>query len=146
MKSFKEFVGLSESNDFVNQEVEHNHIENYERSMSESVKSAISKFGYSFWDMKAVGGFNNRSDSNYFFELDAYDKSYFNVKLKAGQKLYRYISDTMAGGGIMPIVALDAKRQMLYYVENDTSEDDKNLVFSSKGHKMSFFTMLFPRK
>lgn len=139
MKTFKEFL---------NEEVEYNDIEKYEMSVSQRVVSAVRAHGYTgFWDMKALGTFaGGKAESIYLFELSDYDKSYFNVKLKSGQKLYRYMTDQLVSSKLMPVIAVSAKHKMVYFVENDTDEDDKNLVVSSKGEKLQFFTLLKPRK
>lgn len=104
-------------------------------------------------DSKAVGSFSILSEKNslhphgklwegYLYELNDFDNDYYKyLPLKEGEKLYRYTSETSDIGGYFPVIKVNLEKGLIYFLENMYSDDDKNLVFQSRGIKPNYISI-----
>lgn len=95
---------------------------------------------------KCVGSFdireNGKIDDFYLYELDSFDKDYYShLKLKDGEKLYRYETEATKIGGYFPLIKVSVKRGLIYFMEDMYSDDDKNPVFYSRGIKPMYLSL-----
>lgn len=67
----------------------------------------------------------------YLYELDDYDKNLVkNIKLKEGERVFRYLNRLTAIGGSVPFIKINIDKQLLYWtVENDNDE----IEFETRG-------------
>ncbi len=96
--------------------------------------------------VKCVGSFdlNHKGNINdyYLFELDSFDKEFYShVKLKDGEKLYRYESEGTKIGKYFPIIKINIQKGLVYFMENMHSDDDKNPVFETRGVKPMYLSL-----
>jgi len=89
---------------------------------------------------KAIGSFGWITDKTYgegiLYPLDDVDQDFYShLKLKSGERLFRYKTDRMKDY-FFPLIKINMDRGMLYFLED--SEDDKNPKFSSRGVKFDY--------
>lgn len=69
----------------------------------------------------------------YLFNLDEYDQNLVkDIKLKEGEKIFRYLNRSTAIGGMTPLIKINLDKELLYFA-NDIENDE--LPFSTKGTK-----------
>jgi ADP-ribose pyrophosphatase YjhB (NUDIX family) len=95
---------------------------------------------------KAVGGFDIRIDGRihdyYLWELSDFDKDYYShLELKDGEKLYRYETETTKSAGMFPLVKVNVKKGLIYFIKDLYSNDDKNIIFESRGIKPMWISL-----
>jgi len=67
----------------------------------------------------------------YLYNLDDYDKNLIDkLKLKQGEKVFRYVNRTTAIGGMMPFIKINLEKALLYFPVIN-SEDE--IVFETRG-------------
>jgi hypothetical protein len=67
----------------------------------------------------------------FLYKLDAYDQNLIkNLRLKQGEKVFRYINRTTAIGGMMPFIKINIEKALLYFPL--TNENDE-ILFETKG-------------
>jgi len=75
--------------------------------------------------------------------LDEFDiKYYADVigKLKNGERIFRYETDTTRIGGMRPLVKVNADRGLVYF--NDVEPDEDALRFETRGHKVEWLHLI----
>jgi hypothetical protein len=67
----------------------------------------------------------------FLYKLDAYDQNLIkNLRLKQGEKVFRYVNRTTAIGGMMPFIKINIEKALLYFPL--TNENDE-ILFETKG-------------
>jgi hypothetical protein len=100
---------------------------------------------YSSSDKDFVGNFGWRTASGkltegYLYRLDESDKDLVkDVKLKDGEKIYRYFTKTTAVGGITPLIKVNLDKGLLYF--SDTNDADK-VTFETKGTSSEWVSLI----
>jgi hypothetical protein len=100
---------------------------------------------YSSSDKDFVGNFGWRTASGklaegYLYRLDESDKDLVkDVKLKDGEKIYRYFTRTTAVGGITPLIKVNLDKGLLYF--SDTDDSDK-VTFETKGTSTEWVSLI----
>lgn len=62
----------------------------------------------------------------YLYKLDKSDKDFVSeVKLKDGEKIFRYITYTTAVGGMKPLIKINIDKGLLYFLVDSNKEDAK---------------------
>jgi len=94
----------------------------------------------------AVGSFDIKSNGKtwdgYLYNLDAFDKEYYaHLPLKDGEKLYRYRSRTTDIAGHFTVIKVNIKKGLVYFLVDSSADDDKNLVFETKGVKPVYMNL-----
>ena len=104
----------------------------------------------------AIGSFawiyNGKYNEGILYPLDDFDKEYYaHIKLKSGEKLYRYATERMSNSdkyAIKPfgenryLIKLNLDKGLIYFMseENDPN-DDKNVRFDSRGTKADYIVI-----
>jgi hypothetical protein len=92
-----------------------------------------------------VGNFNWRADkdrmvSGYLYRLDELDQNLINnLKVKQGEKVFRYVTRTTAISGMMPFVKINIEKGLLYF---PITNDNDDVVFETKGVKASYINLI----
>lgn len=100
---------------------------------------------YSSSDKDFVGNFGWRTASGklaegYLYRLDESDKDLVkDIKLKDGEKIYRYFTRTTAVGGITPLIKVNLDKGLLYF--SDTDDTDK-VTFETKGTSSEWVSLI----
>ena len=78
------------------------------------------------------------------FKLNAFDKKYTkSVRLKAGEEVFRYTSRGTVAGSIMPLIKVNMKRGLAYYLTQESSSGEiDEPVFETKSQKLKFIRLL----
>ena len=78
------------------------------------------------------------------FKLNAFDKKYTKgVRLGAGEEIFRYTSRGTTAGGIMPLIKVNMKRGLAYYLTQESSAGEiEEPVFETKAQKLKFIRLL----
>ena len=78
------------------------------------------------------------------FKLNAFDKKYTkSVRLKAGEEIFRYTSRGTVAGSIMPLIKVNMKRGLAYYLTQESSSGEiDEPVFETKSQKLKFIRLL----
>jgi len=78
------------------------------------------------------------------FALRAFDKKYVRgVRLGAGEEIFRYTSRGTTAGGIMPLIKVNMKRGLAYYLTQESSAGEiEEPVFETKAQKLKFIRLL----
>lgn len=74
------------------------------------------------------------------FELNSFDKKETSkVRLKSGQKIYRYASPATVLGSVFPYVVANLERGLIYHLTQESSSGDTDEIkFETRGEKMIF--------
>lgn len=102
---------------------------NYARSRGyeEDPVAVIGINGKHYWGLTLFG-------LNEFDEEEVKD-----VKLKEGEAIYRYVSDAVIAGGMIPLIKVNLDRGLAYSITDEYYEglpDAKK--FEGRGHKLSY--------
>jgi hypothetical protein len=78
------------------------------------------------------------------FKLNAFDKKYVKgAKVKSGEEIFRYTSRGTVAGGIMPLIKVNMKRGLAYYLTQESSSGEiDEPVFETKAQKLKFIRLL----
>ena len=78
------------------------------------------------------------------FELNDYDKKEVsNVKLKSGEQVYRYLTQTVKKGGMMPYIKINFDKGLVYYMTSESMSDQaESVAFETKGSKIKYARVL----
>jgi hypothetical protein len=87
------------------------------------------------WGLKSVKGYSEF----YLWNFDAYDKSVTkHIKLKSGEKLFRYVSQTTATSNLKPMIKVNVAKSLVYFLKQDENyEYIDPPEFESKGVKFN---------
>lgn len=87
------------------------------------------------WGLKSVKGYSEF----YLWNFDAYDKSVTkHIKLKSGEKLFRYASHTTAASNLKPMIKVNVAKSLAYFLKQDENYEYMDPPeFESKGVKFS---------
>jgi hypothetical protein len=92
----------------------------------------VGNFGWKTSEGKLADG--------YLFKLNEYDKNLVkDIKLKEGEKIYRYFNRTSAIGGMKPLIKISTDKELLYFLAE--SENDE-IVFETKGVQAQWIALI----
>jgi hypothetical protein len=99
-----------------------------------------------YWGRKAdsIGSFyiKGHRDDSYLYPLSDFDKEYWkDVKLNPNEKLFRYKSYTTDIAKISPVIKINIDKSLIYFLKDLNSDDDKNLVFETRGIKPQYISL-----
>lgn len=67
----------------------------------------------------------------YLYSLDEYDQNLVkDLKLKDGEKIFRYLSRTTAIGGMTPMIKINLDKELIYFLIHNENDE---IVFETKG-------------
>jgi hypothetical protein len=94
----------------------------------------------------AIGEFDIKDSNKWWFgtlyELDDFDRKYWSgVKLKPDEMLFRYETYTTKVTNIRPVVKIKIDKGIIYFLKDLDADDDKNLVFETRGVKLKFLQL-----
>lgn len=70
------------------------------------------------------------------YTLNSFDENYYkHIYLKQGERLYRYETYTTSISGMRPIIKVNIEKGLVYYLQDMDADDDKNIIFETKGIK-----------
>ncbi len=76
---------------------------------------------------KSVGAFKLKTAKGafYMYDLDEFDQDYFanRVELRGGEQLFRYETPTTRIGGMMPLIKVNLKTGLVYFLQDLDAED-----------------------
>jgi hypothetical protein len=93
----------------------------------------------------AIGSFawiyNKKYNEGILYPIDEFDKDYYShLKLKVGEKLFRYTTEKMFSGEKF-LIKINLEKSLLYFMSEYNDTDDKNVVFESRGVKAEYITL-----
>tara|TARA_B110000902_G_C14292491_1_gene581621 strand:+ start:1194 stop:4526 length:3333 start_codon:yes stop_codon:yes gene_type:complete len=97
---------------------------------------------------QSVGSFSTTLNNKmigefYLFLLDEYSHNYYttfqNIPLKSGEMLFRYETETSRIGKIMPLIKVNVNNGRIYFMENDTDQQD--IVFSKSSEDVNYLSL-----
>jgi hypothetical protein len=92
----------------------------------------VGNFGWKTSEGKLADG--------YLFKLNEYDQNLVkDIKLKEGEKIYRYFNRTSAIGGMKPLIKISTDKELLYFLAE--SENDE-IVFETKGVQAQWIALI----
>jgi len=78
-------------------------------------------------DQKAIGAFSLKGAYNefYMYDLDEFDQGYYadRVTLRKDERLFRYETSTTKIGGMMPLIKVNMKRGLVYFLRDLYADD-----------------------
>lgn len=78
-------------------------------------------------NQKSIGAFSLKGAYNdfYMYDLDEFDKGYFagRVKLHKDERLFRYETTTTKIGGMMPLIKVNLKSGLVYFLRDLDADD-----------------------
>jgi hypothetical protein len=83
-----------------------------------------------------VGNFGWKTSSGkmadgYLYKLNDYDQNLVkDIKLKEGEKIYRYFNRTSAIGGMKPLIKINIDKELLYFLVDNDNDD---IIFETRG-------------
>ena len=81
-----------------------------------------------------------KTADGYLYELEEFDQDFTkDLKLKNGEKVFRYVNRTTAIGGITPFIKINVNKALLYF-PIQTEKDE--LVFETKGVKPLWINLI----
>jgi len=95
--------------------------------------------------LKPVGVIGGKGTVNYrvLFDLDAFDKSELKgVKLKAGERIFRYATRVTMAGGMIPLIKVNLDKGLMYFLTQDSAENGETYEFETRGEKLTFSRMI----
>jgi hypothetical protein len=95
-------------------------------------KRFIGNFGWKTEQGKLADG--------YLYELDEFDQDFTkDLKLKNGEKVFRYVNRTTAIGGITPFIKINVDKALLYFPIQTEKEE---VIFDTKGVKPLWINLI----
>jgi hypothetical protein len=93
----------------------------------------------------AIGSFawiyNKKYNEGILYPIDEFDKDYYShLKLKVGEKLFRYTTEKNFFGEKF-LIKINLEKSLLYFMSEYNDTDDKNVVFESRGVKAEYITL-----
>jgi len=90
---------------------------------------------YTSSDKLFVGNFgwvtpSKKRAEGYLYKVDGFETILKDVKLKEGEKIFIYLNQTTAIGGMTPLIKINLDKELLYFLAD--SENDE-IVFETKG-------------
>jgi hypothetical protein len=95
-----------------------------------------------------VGNFGWRTPSGkladgYFYALDDFDKNLVkSLRLKDGEKIYRYFNRTTAIGGMSPLIKINVDKGLLYFAQELENPDYDAIKFETRGTKAEWISLI----
>jgi len=78
-------------------------------------------------DQKSIGAFSLKGAYNeyYMYDLDEFDKGYYadRVKLRKDERLFRYETSTTKIGGMRPLIKVNMKSGLVYFLRDLYADD-----------------------
>lgn len=100
--------------------------------VSHSEKEFVGSFGWKTFLGKMAEG--------YLYLLNDFDANLIeNIKLKNGEKVFRYLNRTTAIGGMRPFVKINVDKALIYFLEN--LEDD-GIEFETRGIQANYIALI----
>ena len=99
---------------------------------SSSSQNFVGNFGWKTPQGKLADG--------YLYNLDEYDKSLVEkIKLKDGERIFRYFNRTSAIGGMTPMIKINLDKELIYFsVDNENDE----IIFETKGTQALWISLI----
>lgn len=123
--------------------------ESYHRSVTKNLADSGEDRNLSFGmskGLKPAGIIGFRNINNWFvlFEPDSYDKKELKgMKLKSGEKIYRYVTDTTRITGLMPYIKVNINKGLAYSLTQASSSGEiDETEFETRGQKLQFSRMI----
>ncbi len=92
----------------------------------------VGNFGWKIGKSRGAGA--------YLYKLNDYDQNLVKkLKLKQGDKIFRYVSRTTAIGGMMPFIKINVENGLLYF---SMPNDDDKIVFETRGIKPMYLNLI----
>ena len=93
----------------------------------------------------AIGSFawiNGKYIEGILYNLDEFDKDYYShLRLKNGEKLFRYSTDRMIAGSKY-LIKINLDKGLIYFMsEQNDINDDKNISFETRGIKSEYIIL-----
>lgn len=80
-------------------------------------------------DQKAIGAFDLKGakQAYYMYDLDEFDQGYFagRVKLRKDERLFRYETVATKIGGMRPLIKVNMKSGLVYFLADLYAEDEE---------------------
>lgn len=108
-------------------------------NISASVQSALGSKIVGVMDWKA-----RFSSSNYAYlaELSSYDASEVSgVRVKAGEKIFRYATESSATTGIAPFIKVNVLKGLAYFLTEESSSGESEVKFETRSVKLAFLRL-----
>ncbi len=78
-------------------------------------------------DQKSIGAFSLKGAYNefYMYDLDEFDQGYYadRVKLRKDERLFRYETSTTKIGGMRPLIKVNMKSGLVYFLRDLYADD-----------------------
>lgn len=117
-------------------------------SPSSMPKDLQAKISYDLLRPYFAGNFGwkyeNKRHEGYLFNLDDYDKEFIdkqNIKLKQGEKIYRYTNERAAIGGYVFLIKINCDKGLIYFMRIGDFGDE-SVEFDTKGIKATFINLI----
>jgi len=110
-------------------------------------KDLLNKVGYESFKDDFVGNFGwmtpyKKLADGYLFKLDSFDQYLVkDIKLKSGERIFRYFNEMSAIGGIVPIIKINLEKGLLYFTPMKEFGDD-SIEFETKGVKAEWVNLI----
>jgi hypothetical protein len=111
-------------------------------------KNLQAKISYDLLRPYFAGNFGWKYDKKmhdgYLFNLDDYDKEFIanqNIKLKQGEKIYRYTNERAAIGGYVFFIKINCDKELIYFMRI-ADFGDESIEFDTKGIKPTFLNLI----
>jgi hypothetical protein len=93
----------------------------------------------------AIGSFAwrfGKYNEGILYNLDEFDKDYYShLRLKNGEKLFRYSTDKMIDGSKY-LIKINLYKGLIYFMsEQNDMNDDKNILFETRGIKFEYIIL-----
>ena len=76
----------------------------------------------------------------YLFRLDEYDQNLIkDLKLKSGEKVFRYFNRLSAIGGMTPLIKMNLEKGLIYFLQDNDKED---IVFETRGTNALWISLI----
>jgi hypothetical protein len=112
-------------------------------AMEKDILDRVSR--YSSSDENFVGNFGWKTPQGtraegYLYKLDDYNQSLVrDIKLKEGEKIFRYFNRTSAIGGMTPMIKINLNSELIYF-SLDTPDD--SIAFTSRGTQALYINLI----
>lgn len=144
MKNFKEFMTESSTNEQTSQEalaLKNVHFDfDNGYNIPASVQTALGSKVIGVMDWKT-----RFSSSNYAYlaELSNYDAGEVSdVRVKAGEKIFRYATEVSAKTGIAPFIKVNVLKGLAYFLtEESSSGETDSIKFETRSVKLAFLKL-----
>jgi hypothetical protein len=106
-------------------------------------KDLLKKVNYNIDDF--VGNFGWKTPQGtraegYLLKLDDFDKNLVkNIKLKEGDKIFRYFNRTSAVSGIKPLIKININKRLVYFLQDS---DNDEIIFETRGVECLYLNLL----